>query len=180
MAGKIKVRHYKSEGLDDIKWNTGMYETVHDQLEDTFELPNETLNMLFFDDDYKCIGKENIQMGAGTSDAVAIDMDKCEMIWKNLRTSGITKWGLTHNHPFAADEDGKWIQTMVSEGDYTVTKCAVNAAYFIDDELEYVGHFIANVEENEQKKKIISLLPDFSKGIKYDKDILNKVKEGEL
>lgn len=179
MVGKIKIRQ-SSDGLNDIKDNTLLYESVTDVIEDTFELPQETLHMLFFDEDYRCIGKENIQMGAGTSDAVAIDMDKCENIWKSMKASGLTKWGLTHNHPFVADADGKWVQTLVSDGDYTVTKCAAQAAFLTDSDLEFVGHFIANMEDDEKKKKIISMTPEMDKGIKYDREILNKIKEGEL
>lgn len=87
------------------------------------------------------------------------------------------KWGLCHNHPYTKDKDGKWVETLVSDGDIFVTQSARQAAFMLHGgDLEYVDHFVLNKEGDDPVNKIIVIGEEF----KYSRNVIDKIEKGEI
>lgn len=174
MAKVIKRTNKLGEGFDLIRNNMPKYESLWMHLKEHMEDDVERVYILFFDEDEKCLGKENVSVeGSETEGRVELDKDKIEQVFEYLRDdTKITKWGLAHNHPVVIDEDGKWQETFVSDGDILTTKSVKRVAHQVHEEFEYIGHYVVNKED--RYEKIIGI----EDKIKFNMNVIDEVRKG--
>lgn len=67
---------------------------------------------------------------------------------------------------------------MVSHGDVVTTNTIVSGAFKLAEDVEYIGHFVVNKEDGDERKIIF-----FDQGkarVKYSMEVIHKIEEGEL
>lgn len=67
---------------------------------------------------------------------------------------------------------------MISDGDVILTNMIINVAQQHYPNARYFGHFIVNKEDS-GRKKIIYMDEDFE-CVKYSKEVIDRIQEGEL
>lgn len=174
MAKTIKRTNIAGEKADIIRNNIEKYKSIWRQLSQHMNDSKEQVYLLTFTDGEVCDGKYNISADGGTESSVGLNKEEVESLFSAMKGAGITKWGISHNHPYVEDAAGKWVQTLVSDGDIITTEIMKQVAMDIDMDLEYVGHFVVNKEDNAEK--IICIEDE----MKFNYEIVEKIERGEV
>lgn len=172
----IKVTDKKGDAIKVVKEKMVQFESAYDMLKKLFDEPIENVFLIIFFDK-KAVKLISVSDGVGDESSVEVDFDKIFETLKKFESIEGASYGLSHNHPYTTDEeDGSWVETLISPNDVMTTKKIVVNQQKLYPGLEYEGHFIVNKEMND-KRKIIFF--DDVDVIKYSKKVLDKIKAGE-
>lgn len=67
---------------------------------------------------------------------------------------------------------------MVSPNDVVTTNTIVSGAFKLYEDVEYLGHFVVNKEDGDERK--IIFFDRDNAGVKYSSEVIDKIEKGEL